>query len=60
MSELERIAMQADLTEVLENWLDKQTEVYGISCCSELSRMMASAALAVVEASTRAEAEAER
>src|SRR5262249_5408527 len=60
MSELERIAMQANLTETLDNWIREQEGEYNFFGCSELARMMASAALAVLEASTRAEAEAER
>jgi hypothetical protein len=59
MSELERIAMQADLTEVLDKWIEQQADNYSLFCCSELARMMATAALSVLEASTQAEAEAQ-
>lgn len=58
MSELEKIAMQADLTEVLDKWIEKRADVYSLFACSELARMMAIAAMAVLEASTQAEAEA--
>jgi hypothetical protein len=57
MTELERIAMQVDLTKLLDDWIEKQADAYSVYCCSELSRMMASTALAVAEASTRSEAE---
>jgi hypothetical protein len=54
MTETEKIKMQAELTEMLEEWLSKAEGIYE---CAELSRMMATAALAVVEASTVAERE---
>jgi hypothetical protein len=57
MSETERVKMQAELTELIEKWLDKQCDNCLINCCSELSRMMAVAALAVAEASTTAYSE---
>lgn len=53
MSELDRVKMQAELTQLLDKWLDKQIEKdsYSLEACPELARMMAVAALAVAEAS---------
>jgi len=60
MTEADKIKMQADLSDLLETWLDKQTEAErATGICSECGRMMAVAAIAVLEASSRAYSEGE-
>lgn len=57
MSEQDRIKLQAELTELIDKWLDEQIEKETIQYCPELERMMAQAALAVAEACTVAHQE---